>query len=326
MDIVLIQQHWAALLCICIMIGAIFIGIIKKFMITYVLIVSNIVIFIITWIYYNEIVYGIVDGSQLYAGLGFRSIFLSTEYFPQVYTLFTSMFIHGGFAHIFGNMIVFFFVGLPFEQRIGWKNFLIIYLVTGVCGALTHSLLNLESTVPLIGASGAIFGIMGAFAFSYPRDEIVMPIGIGIMFLTRIKVMYAVIFFAALETVIVWLNDVADNTAHFAHLGGLISGFILAALLLRKQKTHTKLGKTIYYDSYSPQRPRDIDMGNLKKFATTQELKDMLNKIENETVPQVKDVWIEHFFDKAICPKCGKPLYHFEGKIWCENCGFRTSY
>ena len=329
MDIILLGQHWAAILCICIMIGAIVIGIIKKFMMTYVLIVSNIIIFIITWIYYNEIVYGIGEGTgdviKVYAGLGFRSLYLSTEYFPQIYTLFTSMFIHGGFAHIFGNMIIFFFIGLPFEQRIGWKNFLIIYLVTGICGALTHSVLNLGSAVPLIGASGAIFGIMGAFAFSYPRDEIVMPIGIGIMFLTRIKVMYAVIFFAALETVIVWL-DVPDSTAHFAHLGGLISGFILAALLLRKQKTHTKLGKTIYYDSFSPQKSREIDIANLRKFATTHELKEMLNKIENETVPQVKDIWLEHFFEKANCPKCNNPLNHFEGKIWCEHCDFRTSY
>jgi len=325
MDIILLNQHWAAILCICIMIGAIVLGIIKKFMMTHVLIVTNIVIFVITWIYYNEIVYGVENGFLRYAGLGFRSLYLSTEYFPQIYTLFTSMFIHGGFAHIFGNMIVFFFIGLPFEQRIGWKNFLIIYLVTGVCGALTHSLLNLNSAVPLIGASGAIFGIMGAFAYSYPRDEVVMPIGIGIMFLTKIKVIYAVIFFAAVETVVVWL-EVEDSTAHFAHLGGLISGVILAAILLKKQKTHTKLGETIYYDSFSQQRPKEIDIENLRKFATNHELKEMLKKIENETVTQVKEVWIEHFFEKAVCPKCNNPLYHFEGKIWCEHCGFRTSY
>jgi membrane associated rhomboid family serine protease len=303
------------------MIGAILLGVIRKLLMVYVLIVSNIIIFILTWMYYAEIVYGI----EPYAGLGFRSIYLTTEYFPQTYTLFTSMFIHGGFAHIFGNMIVFFFVGLPFEQRIGWKNFLIIYLVTGICGALTHSFLNLGSAVPLIGASGAIFGIMGAFAFSYPRDEVVMPIGIGIMFLTRIKVMYAVIFFAAVETFIVWL-DVPDSTAHFAHLGGLISGFILAALLLRKKKTHTKLGETIYYDSYAPQKPIKKDLSELRKLATTPELKEMLNKIENENVPQVRDVWLEHFFNKAVCPKCNKTLHHFDGKVWCEHCGFRTSY
>ena len=323
MDIALLPQHWAAILCIAIMTGAIVFGIIRKLLMVYVLIVSNVIIFILTMLYYTEIVHGVENGIQLYAGLGFRSIYLTTEYFPQIYTLFTSMFIHGGFFHIFGNMIIFFFIGLPFEQRIGWKKFLIIYIITGFCGALTHSILNLGSAIPLIGASGAIFGIMGAFAFSYPRDEVIMPIGIGIMFLTKIKVMYAVIFFAALETVIVWF-DVADQTAHFAHLGGLISGAILAVLILRKQKTHDKMGQTVYYDSYAPQKPSKKDFSELRKLATTPELKETLKKIENETVPQVQDVWIEHFFEKAICPKCGKPLHRLGNKVWCEYCGFRT--
>jgi membrane associated rhomboid family serine protease len=326
MDIALLPQHWAAILCICIMIGAIVIGIIRKLMMIYVLIVSNIIIFIITYIYYNEIVYGIENGIQAYAGLGFRAIFLTPEYFPQIYTLFTSMFIHGGFAHIFGNMIVFFFIGLPFEQRIGWKKFLIIYLITGVCGALTHSVLNLGSAVPLIGASGAIFGIMGAFAYAYPRDEIMMPIGIGIMFLTKIKVLYAVIFFAAIETFIVWV-DVPDGTAHFAHLGGLVGGIILAALILKNKKVgDTAQFQTTYYDSYAPPKPIKKDFSELRKLAITSGLKEMLKKIEIETVPQVRDVWLEHFLEKTICPKCKNPLNHFDGKVWCEHCGFRTSY
>jgi len=235
------------------------------------------------------------------------------------------MFVHSGFLHIFGNMLIFFFIGMAFEQRIGWKKFLIIYLLTGVCGALTHSLLNLGSSTILIGASGAIFGIMGAFAFSYPRDEVVMPIPLGIiMILRRIKVIYAVMIFAALETVIV-MFDVQDNTAHFAHIGGLVSGVIIAALLI-KNKTHTKLGETIYYDPHSPQKQRKIDFSNLRKLAETHEQKKLLKRIEDETVPQVRDVWLEHFLEKTRCPKCRKTLNHFDGKIWCEDCGFKTNY
>jgi len=325
MDIEIFSQHWASILCIFIMVGAILFALIKKLLAVYVLIVSNVIIFIVTLLYYSEIVHGVENGLQLYAGLGFRSIYLSTELFPQIYTLFTSMFIHGGFFHLFGNMLIFFFIGLPFEQRIGFKKFLIIYLVSGICGALTHSLFNLESAIPLIGASGAIFGIMGAFAYSYPRDEVIMPIGIGIMFLTRIKVMYAVIFFAAIETFIVWF-DVQDQTAHLAHLGGLLAGALLAALLIRKQKTHTKAGKTIYYGSLESQQLRKLALSNLQNLATTPELKKMFNKIKNENVPQVRDLWLEHFLEKTICPKCKKPLNHFEGKIWCENCDFKSSY
>ena len=214
----------------------------KKLMMTYGLIIANFIVFILTVIFQQEIIFGIENGVFQYAGLSFRPIYLQIEYSPQLYTLFTSMFIHSGFAHIFGNMLVFFFIGMAFEQRIGWKKFLIIYLITGICGTITHSLLNLGSAIPLVGASGAIFGIMGAFASSYPRDEVVMPIPLGIiMVFRRIKVIYAVILFAALETFIVFM-DVQDNTAHFAHLGGLVSGAILAAIFLKIRLT-PKQGK-----------------------------------------------------------------------------------
>jgi hypothetical protein len=153
-----------------------------------------------------------------------------------------------------------------------------------------------------------------------------MPIPVGIiMLIRRIKVVYAVALFAAIETIIVWLS-IEDNTAHFAHLGGLVSGAIIAAFLIGKDRTHTKSGKTIYYDSLAYQRPKKIDFSNLQKLATTPELQKMFNQIKNETVPQVRDIWLEHFLEKTICPKCGKPLNHFDGKIWCESCDFKSSY
>jgi len=326
MDIALFPQHWIAILCILIMIGALIIAYIKKLMLTYTLIIVNIIIFIITLFFENEIISTQWPIFSDYPGLGFRSIYLTPEYFPQLYTLFTSMFIHGGFAHIFGNMFVFFFVGTALEERIGLKRFMIIYLIAGVCGSITQAILNLNSFITMIGASGAIFGVMGALAYAYPRDKIVMPIGIGIMFITRIKVIYAVLFFAAIETIIVYL-DVQDTTAHFAHLGGLLGGFILGAILIKKvKKSDTGSFETIYYDSNVPPRPEEINFSNLKELASTPELKEMLKKIENENVRQVRDIWLEHFFDKAVCPKCKNNLNHFDKRVWCEKCGFKTSY
>jgi len=86
------------------------------------------------------------------------------------------------------------------------------------------------------------------------------------------------------------------------------------------------VGKTIYYDSYAPQKSTEVDLSSLRDLATTPQLKEMLNKIESETVPQVRDVWLEHFFDKAVCPKCNKHLSHLGNKAWCEHCGFKTKY
>ena len=325
MDLVILPQHWSALLCICIMIGTIVLAYLKKIMMVYALILSNIIIFIITIIFEYEIIYGF-SADLPFAGLSFRSMYLTLEYSPQMYTIFTSMFIHAGFAHIIGNMLVFFFIGTALEERIGSKKFIIIYILSGICGALVHSLTDLGSSIPLLGASGAIFGIMGALVYAYPRDEIVMPLPVGFfMLLRRIKVVYAVLLFAIIETVIVFF-DVQDQTAHFAHLGGLIAGFILAAILLKGRKTHTKEGKTLYYDSFAPQKNREIDFSKLEKFATTPELGEMLTKIKNENVDQVRDIWLEHFFEKIHCPKCSNKINHFDNKIWCENCGFKESY
>ena len=210
MDMIFLPQHWISFLAIAIMIGSIIIGYIKKWMMTYTLIIANIIVFALTFYlqYFsqNEIIGGILINGKIidgggFAGLGFRPIYLSIEYLPNIYTLFTSMFIHGGFLHIAGNMFVFFFMGIAFEQRVGAKKFLIIYLIAGVCGALTQSVIDLGSNTTLIGASGAIFGILGAFAYLYPRDEVVMPVPIGIMFIMRIKVIYAAIIFAVVETI-----------------------------------------------------------------------------------------------------------------------------
>lgn len=301
------------------MVVAIVIAYVKKLMITYAIIIANLIIFFLSFIFEKEII----------GDLGFRPAYLSAQYFPNIYTLFTSMFVHSGFFHIFGNMFVFFFMGMAFEQRIGAKKFLIIFLITGVCGALTHSLLNIGSYTVLVGASGAIFGIMGAFAYSYPRDEVVMPVPIGIMFIMRIKVIYATIIFAAMETLIVWgesLGGVMDNTAHFAHLGGLVSGAILAALIIKTRADKENPQGTMQYNSNIKQKSKKFNFVNLEELTETKEQKEMLKRIESETVPQVREIWLEHFLEKAKCPKCKKPLNSFEGKIWCEGCDFKTDY
>jgi len=323
MELTVIPIEPISVIAIVIMAGTLVVAYLKKWMMTYALIIANVIVFILTLLFQYQTPFGNI--SMLVVDLGFRPGYLSVEQIPQLYTLFTSMFIHGGFLHLFGNMFIFFFIGTAFEQRVGWKNFIIIYLLAGICGTLTHSLVNLGSVTVLIGASGAIFGIMGAFAFSYPRDEVVMPVPIGIMLIMRIKVIYAVILFAAFETIIVYVG-VEDTTAHFAHLGGLIGGFILAALLLRRRKTHTTQGQTIYYDSFAPHQGKKIDFSSLRKLATTPELQQMLKKIEAETIPQNRDIWIEHFLEKTVCPKCKNPLNHFDRKIWCEHCGHKTTY
>jgi Zn finger protein HypA/HybF involved in hydrogenase expression len=222
-------------------------------------------------------------------------------------------------------MFVFFFIGMAFEYRVGWKKFLIIYLITGICGALTHSLLNFGSDTLLIGASGAIFGIMGAFAFSYPKDEVVMPIPVGFfMILRRIKVIYAVLIFAALETIIV-LIGYQDNTAHFAHLGGLVGGIILASIIIKKEKSDIEDSKQIYNDTSAKRKIIDLDISKLRELASTEEQNKILDRIKDETLPQVRRLWLDHFFNKIKCPQCNNPLNHSNNMILCNKCGYKKN-
>jgi len=319
MAITVLIPSAVSFVAIAIMISLLVIAYIKKFAMTFALIIANFIVFFITLPYWFVIY-----------ELGFQPAYLSLDYFPQIYTIFTSMFIHGGIMHIIGNMFILFLIGLPFEQRVGWKKFLLIYMLAGICGTLTHAFTDLSSTTPLIGASGAIFGIMGAFAVSYPNDKVLVPIGYIIAFLVRIKVLYAVIFYALIETVIIYWearSGLVSSTAHFAHVGGLIGGGILAWLLINRNRRETgQSNQTIYYDSYSPQRSRKFDISSLKKLAKTSEQKEILARIEQENIPQVREAWIEHFLDKAMCPKCGKNLQSFNGKIWCDNCSYKTKY
>jgi membrane associated rhomboid family serine protease len=305
-----------SLIAILIMIVTLVVAYWRKLMMTYAIIIANFLVFLLSIFYPNEII----------GYLGFRPAYLSVDQLPQLYTLFTSMFVHSGFLHILGNMFVFFFMGVAFEQRIGRKKFLVIYLITGICGALTHSALNLGSWVPVVGASGAIFGILGAFAYAYPRDEVVMPVPLGIMLIMRIKVIYATILFAILETVVV-IFSVQDSTAHFAHLGGLVSGVLLAAVMIGKKaekiKQSNNSGSTDYMQI---QKSDTINFYHLAELVKTPELKKIYQHIEKENVLQVRNIWLDHFLEKITCPVCNKPLNHFERKIWCEQNHFQTDY
>jgi membrane associated rhomboid family serine protease len=316
MDIVFLQPSWISLVAIGIMVGTLVVAFLKKISLTYSIIIANFFVFLVSLFFRTEII----------NELGFRPIYLSLEMSPNVYTLFTSMFVHSDFLHILGNMFVFFFMGVAFEQRIGPKKFILIYLITGVCGALTHSLLNIGSTIPLIGASGAIFGILGAFAYAYPRDEIVMPVPIGIMFIMRIKVIYATILFSVFETIIVMFS-IQDSTAHFAHLGGLASGVILAAILLRhRTEKQTQTTSIRPMDYMQIKKDDTINFSHLTKLVKTAEEKKILQRIEKEDVLQVRNMWLDHFLEKVTCPVCNKPLSHLDRKIWCEKNHFQTDY
>lgn len=150
--------------------------------------------------------------------------------------IFTYMFLHSGTGHIFSNMFGLFMFGPMLESFLGSKRFLILYIVSGVGACLLHGAINLYEisqfpvdsaeytmmmSIPMVGASGAIFGMLGAFARLFPNTEmIIFPLPIPV------KAKYLVSLYALFE-IFSGVSNIMPGVAHFAHIGGLIFGILL---------------------------------------------------------------------------------------------------
>ena len=138
----------------------------------------------------------------------------------QIWQLITYQFMHGGFSHILFNMFALWMFGMEIENIWGSKKFLIYYLICGIAAGLAQLFIAPLYSTPAvtIGASGAIFGVMIAFAMLFPDRHIFL------YFLIPIRAKYLIGFLFILE--IFWIGDAGSNVAHLAHLGGALAGFL----------------------------------------------------------------------------------------------------
>jgi membrane associated rhomboid family serine protease len=161
----------------------------------------------------------------------------------RLYQLFTSMFIHGGWLHILGNMWFLWVFGRGVEDAIGHWRYLIFYLVCGVVSALANVLATPFSPVPTVGASGAIAGVMGAYLIKFPRARIVTLVFILIFFTTLdIPAAFLLLYWFAIQ----FLNGFGSigggsqvahgDVAWFAHIGGFIAGMLLILVMPSKPR------------------------------------------------------------------------------------------
>jgi membrane associated rhomboid family serine protease len=144
----------------------------------------------------------------------------------------TSMFLHGGWLHLIGNMWFLWVFGSHIEDAMGSAKFLVFYLISGIASALVQFITNPGSPIPTIGASGAIAGVMGAFLVLYPRVRVVTLIFI-VFFITTTELPAAImlIYWFAIQVLsgLGSLSSVsqAQGIAWFAHVGGFLAGFLL---------------------------------------------------------------------------------------------------
>jgi len=181
------------------------------------------------------------DGEALLFSAGFvpRNLFDSTLTqtvygIPwPVLTLITSMFLHGGFLHLGGNMLYLWIFGNNVEDAMGHTRFVLFYLACGITAALAEGIADRNSALPMVGASGAISGVLAAYVLIYPRARVTVIIPLGILlYPTKISAFYVIGFWFVLQL----LNGVgaapgAPGTAWWAHVGGFAAGFLLTPLL-----------------------------------------------------------------------------------------------
>jgi membrane associated rhomboid family serine protease len=155
---------------------------------------------------------------------------------PQLTDLLSCMFLHGGFMHLFGNMLFLWIYGDNVERRLGGVPFLLWYLLTGVAATLTHALVFSSSSVPLVGASGAISGVLGFYFIFFPRNTVRMLAFLPpfLMQVFEIPARFVLGMYLLFDNLVPFLFAGEGGVAHGAHIGGFIVGGIAAWVMDRR--------------------------------------------------------------------------------------------
>lgn len=182
-----------------------------------------------------------VETSEIAIAAGFGlipSVLFGTAHLPPELaqapvwaTLFTNIFIHASLAHLLGNMLFLWVFGDNVEDAMGHVRFVLFFIACGVAGSLSHAFVNASSEQPLVGASGAIAGVIAAYVILHPRVRIW---GLAFKFVPlRIPAYWAIAAWISLQVVQAWLAR-ESSIGWWAHIGGFVAGVILTPLLVRR--------------------------------------------------------------------------------------------
>ena len=156
---------------------------------------------------------------------------------PAGMTLLTSMFLHAGWMHLLGNMLYLWIFGNNIEDVMGHGKFVLFYILCGILAALSHALTDPSSHIPMVGASGAISAVLGAYLLLFPRAHVlVLMLGLGI---TRVPagIVLGMWFVTQLISGGMSVGASGGGVAFFAHIGGFVAGLLFSLPFMRKRKT-----------------------------------------------------------------------------------------
>ena len=158
---------------------------------------------------------------------------------PAYLTIFTSMFMHGGFMHLIGNMLYMWIFADNIDDNLGPYKFLVFYLLAGIGAAMAQVLIDTQSQVPMVGASGAIGGVLGAYLINHPNARVLVLIPFGFFSqLLKIRALYVLGFWFILQFI-----SSGGGVAYAAHIGGFVSGMVLILFFNKKKRKKSKIIK-----------------------------------------------------------------------------------
>lgn len=208
--------------------------------VNYLLIAANVVVFV--WMFF-------LPESALEAVFAKYSMtpvnFTDGVTLADIMTIFTSMFMHAGFLHVGGNMLYLWIFGDNVEDRLGHIPYLIFYLIGGVIASLTHMLTNWGSTMPTVGASGAIAAVLGAYLVFFPGKKIATFVPLGFFYkLTLLPAAVVLGFWFILQFfdgVLALSGADVGGVAVWAHIGGFVTGVLIARPLASRYRQQRAL-------------------------------------------------------------------------------------
>jgi membrane associated rhomboid family serine protease len=159
------------------------------------------------------------------------------SWLPRYATPFTSMFLHGGWMHLLGNMLFLWIYGANVEDAMGHVRYLLFYFICGIVALLAQALADPHSAYPIIGASGAISGVLGAYLLLFPRANILTLVLLPFFFATvRLPAMLLLLLWFAVQLISEVAVSGGDASVAFrAHIGGFLAGMLLAPVFKRRE-------------------------------------------------------------------------------------------
>ena len=223
-------------------------------------------------------------------------------------------------THVLGNIMVIALVGIPLEQRLGRNRFFAVYFIGLIGGSFAWFLFNIESSRPALGASGAAFGLFGAYLAGWPKDEIPFPL----ILIRKWPVFYLALIYFGLEVFRAYSTyglERPSDVGHMAHLGGFILAYVTLPLVAKggpvplgvEDGGPSSSSEVINRLRSIKKQMKDLNSAEDPWTAQAYELpknvrESVKSLMDSSDEPETRQAWMEHIADLANCPKCASPL------------------